>query len=337
MDRRSPPQKRTDDHAFPVRVKVLVPERGFENLLLDMHRWLDAAVGRGSYAVHGAGAGLTHATAWYFRTVEEAQAFVTKFPMLELADGTELPTYQSPYLPFGRGAEWSDPVCNLYSMLKSQEAMRRLFDGLIDRAGNMPPLPGIYPDYSAPIIRNGAEGRELVMARWGMPTPPQYLAGKKVDRGVTNIRQTTSSHWRAWLGPEHRCLVPFTSFAENETLPDGSRPPVWFAFDETRPLAFFAGIWATWTSVRKVKEGPVRAELFGFLTSAPNAEVGAIHPKAMPVILTEPGRVGDLAGRALAGSKGAAAAVAGWLAAHCAPGREGGFRGGRCLKRLNRR
>ena len=95
------------------------------------------------------------------------------------------------------------------------------------------------------------------MARWGMPTPPQYLAGKKVDRGVTNIRQTTSSHWRGWLGPEHRCLVPFTSFAENETLPDGSRPTVWFAFDESRPLAFFAGIWATWTSVRKVKEGPV--------------------------------------------------------------------------------
>jgi putative SOS response-associated peptidase YedK len=288
MERRSPPQKRIDDHAFPVRVKVLVPERGFENLLLDMHRWLDAEVGRGSYAVHGARDGLTDATAWYFRTVEAAQAFVARFPMLELADGTELPTYQSPYLPFGRGAEWSNPVCNLYSMLKSQEAMRRLFDGLVDRAGNMPPLPGIYPDYAAPIIRNGAEGRELVMARWGMPTPPQYLAGRKVDRGVTNIRQTTSSHWRAWLGPEHRCLVPFTSFAENETLPDGSKPPVWFAFDESRPLAFFAGIWATWTSVRKLKEGPVRADLFGFLTSAPNAEVGAIHPKAMPVILTEP-------------------------------------------------
>ena len=46
-------------------------------------------------------------------------------------------------------------MCNLYSMLKSQEAMRRLFDRLHDRAGNMPPLPGIYPDYSAPIIRNG--------------------------------------------------------------------------------------------------------------------------------------------------------------------------------------
>ena len=40
--------------------------------------------------------------------------------------------------------------------------------------------------------------------------------------------------------------------------------------------------------VRAVKEGKVTAELFGFLTSAPNAEVAAIHPKAMPVILTEP-------------------------------------------------
>jgi putative SOS response-associated peptidase YedK len=174
-------------------------------------------------------------------------------------------------------------------MMKSQEAMRRLFDGLIDRAGNMPPLPGIYPDYSAPIIRNGPEGRELVMARWGMPTPPQYLVGKRTDPGVTNIRRVSSSHWRPWLGTEHRCLIPFTSFAENELQPDGSRPPVWFAFDETRPLAFFAGIWARWTSVRKLKEGQVAADLYGMLTTEPNAEVGAVHPKAMPAILTEPG------------------------------------------------
>ena len=145
-------------------------------------------------------------------------------------------------------------------MLKSQEAMRRLFDGLIDRAGNMPPLPGIYPDYSAPIIRNGAEGRELVMARWGMPTPPQYLAGKKVDRGVTNIRQTTSSHWRAVArtrAPLPRALHQLRR--ERDRCPTASRPPVWFAFDESRPLAFFAGIWASWTSVRKLKEGPGHA------------------------------------------------------------------------------
>jgi putative SOS response-associated peptidase YedK len=81
-------------------------------------------------------------------------------------------------------------------------------------------------------------------------------------------------------------VVPFTSFSENEVLPNGSRPPVWFAFDETRPLACFAGIWTRWTSVRKVKEGETTNDLFAFLTTDPNSEVGAIHPKAMPVILT---------------------------------------------------
>ena len=59
--------------------------------------------------------------------------------------------------------------------------------------------------------------------------------------------------------------MPFTSFAENEPLPDGTRPPVWFAFDESRPLAFFAGIWARWASVRKLKEGQVTAEFYGLL------------------------------------------------------------------------
>jgi len=48
----------------------------------------------------------------------------------------------------------------------------------------------------------------------------------------------------------------------------------------------FAGIWTNWTSVRKAKEGEVTADVVGFLTAAPNAEVAKVHPKAMPVILT---------------------------------------------------
>jgi putative SOS response-associated peptidase YedK len=58
--------------------------------------------------------------------------------------------------------------------------------------------------------------------------------------------------------------------------------------DESRPLAFFAGVWTNWTSTRKIAEGPVTCDLFGFLTTDANREVGTIHPKAMPVILTEP-------------------------------------------------
>jgi putative SOS response-associated peptidase YedK len=179
-------------------------------------------------------------------------------------------------------------MCNLYSLTKGQAAILEMTRAVVDRTGNMPPLPGIYPDYQAPIVRNGAEGRELSYARWGMPSPSFALKGRKTDPGVTNIRNTASPHWRRWLGPEHRCLVPLTSFSEMETLADGTKSPAWFAFDEGRPLAFFAGLWARWTSVRKLKEGETTNDLFGFLTTEANREVGAIHPKAMPVILTTP-------------------------------------------------
>jgi putative SOS response-associated peptidase YedK len=187
-------------------------------------------------------------------------------------------------------------MCNLYSMTRPQDAVWRFFPvgSLIDRSGNMPPLPGIFPDYRAPIVRNGAEGRELVMARWGMPSPQFALKGRRTDSGVTNVRNAASPHWRRWLGVENRCVVPFTSFSENESLPDGSRPPVWFAFDESRPLAFFAGIWTRWTSVRKLKEGETTNDLYAFLTTEPNAEVARVHPKAMPVILTSAGGDGEV-------------------------------------------
>jgi putative SOS response-associated peptidase YedK len=145
---------------------------------------------------------------------------------------------------------------------------------------------GVFPDYFAPIVRNQPEGRELMMARWGMPAPAFALKGKKSDPGVTNVRNVTSPHWRRWLGAENRCVVPWTSFSENEVLPDGTRSPAWFAFDETRPLACFAGIWTRWTSTRKVKDGETTNDVFAFLTTEPNKEVAAIHPKAMPVILT---------------------------------------------------
>ena len=172
--------------------------------------------------------------------------------------------------------------------MKGQQAIREFTRAMTDRAGNLPPMPGVFPDYAAPIVRNQPDGRELAMARWGMPSPAFALKGRKTDPGVTNVRNVASPHWRRWLGVEHRCVVPFTSFSENETLPDGSHPPVWFAFDEARPLAVFAGIWTRWTSVRKLKEGETTNDLFGFLTTEANAEVGAVHPKAMPVILTTP-------------------------------------------------
>jgi len=45
-------------------------------------------------------------------------------------------------------------------------------------------------------------------------------------------------------------------------------------------------IWTHWTSVRKVKEGETTNGPFGFITTEPMIDVGVIHPKAMPVTLS---------------------------------------------------
>lgn len=203
-------------------------------------------------------------------------------------------------------------MCNLYSITKGQAAIIAFTRAMRDTTGNLPPLPGVFPDYMAPVVRNTQDGvRELAMLRWGMPSSQfaQMQAAKKraakleakgkqvdfkellrmePDGGTTNIRNTSSKHWQRWLGVEHRCVVPFTSFSEFNKAAGGD---IWFALDESRPLAVFAGIWTEWTSVRKVKEGETTNNLFGFLTTEPNAEVGAIHPKAMPVILTAPDEI----------------------------------------------
>ncbi|GFE97746.1 hypothetical protein DmGdi_28190 [Gluconobacter sp. Gdi] len=64
-------------------------------------------------------------------------------------------------------------MCNLYSMTSNPQAIREIAKVLEDRTGNLQPLPEIYPNTMAPIVRNGEGGRELLMARWGMPTPPR--------------------------------------------------------------------------------------------------------------------------------------------------------------------
>ncbi len=166
-------------------------------------------------------------------------------------------------------------TCNLYRLAKGRSAIRCLFAVKHDRAGNLPPLPAVLPDQMAPIVRIGADGeREFVMARWGMPGPPQFGGAP-----VTNIRNVKSPHWRRWLGKGSRCIVPATSFCEYEdTKP--RETPIWFAPAEDRPLFAFAGLWTPRRGVRGPKSAPVDGEheLFGFLTTDANAIVKPMHP-----------------------------------------------------------
>lgn len=199
-------------------------------------------------------------------------------------------------------------MCNLYSHRAGPAAIRDLFDDLSDDVGNLEPAD-YYPDYPAPIVRHDGDGLVLTKARWGLTSSRKAIldaATKRADKlrakgkdvdfdqllkmepdgGTTNVRNTSSSHWKPLLGPANRCLVPFTAFSEPGRDAEGRYRPVWFALPD-QPVAFFAGLYhPQWSGVRKIKTGWETIDLFGFLTCEPNAEVGAVHPKAMPVILT---------------------------------------------------
>jgi putative SOS response-associated peptidase YedK len=121
-------------------------------------------------------------------------------------------------------------MCKLYSITTNQAAIIALFRVLNRYVGNLPPMPGAFPDYPAPVVRNADAEREMVTMHWGMPPPPRADGSP-----VTNIRNTTSAHWRGWLKPESRCLVPANSFAEYapESNPStGKKDVVWFALTD---------------------------------------------------------------------------------------------------------
>jgi len=201
-------------------------------------------------------------------------------------------------------------MCNLYSIRKGPAAILDLARAMNSHVGNLEP-GDIYPDYPAPIVRNGQDGdRELVLARWGLPSSKKAIfdaateradklraKGKEVDfpkllelepdAGTTNVRNTASAHWKPWLSPGNRALVPFTAFSEPGRDAENRYRPIWFTLPGDEPLAFFAGVHVPdHTCVRKIKTGVETCDLFAFLTTEPNAEVGAVHPKAMPVVLT---------------------------------------------------
>jgi hypothetical protein len=168
-------------------------------------------------------------------------------------------------------------------------------------------MPGVFPDYPTPIVRNSAGGRELALARWGMPSSSKaQLEDPKARRQArgkeTTIRlQAASPDGARRLNHEY----PERKQRALETLVR-YRAPLYRAVHVFQRIQ--QGCWRrhlvcarrrSFTRLLRralddLDVGPEGArrrdynDLFAFLTTEPNAEVGAVYPKAMPVILTEP-------------------------------------------------
>jgi putative SOS response-associated peptidase YedK len=56
-------------------------------------------------------------------------------------------------------------MCNLYSITTNQAAIIALFRVVNRYVGNLPPMPGVFPDYPAAVIRDAGQGRERTWLR----------------------------------------------------------------------------------------------------------------------------------------------------------------------------
>lgn len=171
-------------------------------------------------------------------------------------------------------------MCNLYRMKASRAEVAAHF-----RADDSPfNAVELEKDYVSPgregwVIREQEGARVVDRQHWGWPNP-------RGGKPVVNVRNYESPFWRSALqNPARRCLVPFSQFQEWSVNADpisGKKRPYWFNVP-SRPVAAFAGIW------RPGEAGPI----YAFLTcgygddpaAASNHIVGAIHPKAIPVVL----------------------------------------------------
>lgn len=171
-------------------------------------------------------------------------------------------------------------MCNRYRMTAKQTEVARAFgiEPPYPEDVTIPP-PELFPKRPAYVVRQEDGARRLDVMTWGFPPP---AAGRAP---VTNVRNLASPFWRTALArPDRRCLVPVSKFCEWEGE-KGAKVARWFSVP-SRPLFAFAGLW------RPVEEGSA----FAFLTCEANALVGAVHPKAMPVILDEQDYAGWLDG-----------------------------------------
>src|SRR5512138_951541 len=89
-------------------------------------------------------------------------------------------------------------MCNLYSITTNQAAISALFRVVNRYVGNRAPMPGVFPDHKAPIVRNGAEGRELATARWGMPSSSKALMDATKKRA-----EKLQAHWELRTDVNH--------------------------------------------------------------------------------------------------------------------------------------
>lgn len=166
-------------------------------------------------------------------------------------------------------------MCGRYTLHAGFETLRKHFQVL--NQSELKPRFNIAPSQSVAAVRMGAEGRELVMLRWGLV--PFWAKDLKIGYRTINARAETVASKPAFRAAfrQRRCLIPADGFYEWKAQSGGKQP--YYIKLKYDSLFAFAGLWEQWKS----KTDEILESCTIIVTNA-NKLVRSIHER-MPVIL----------------------------------------------------
>jgi putative SOS response-associated peptidase YedK len=168
-------------------------------------------------------------------------------------------------------------VCGRFTSSQRREAIGERFEVVVPETYQE--RFNLAPAQRTLIVRQRDEGREAVMAKWGLL--PHWAKDSKIAFKMINARAETLTEKPAYRGllSRHRCLVPADGFYEWTVGSDGKKHPIHFHVPDCELFAF-AGLW----TARTDDESGEIIESCTIITTRPNELVARVHDR-MPVIL----------------------------------------------------
>ncbi len=166
-------------------------------------------------------------------------------------------------------------MCGRYTLTESP---RRVAEHFRLRVGSdLLPRYNVAPSQPVAAVREGDQGRELVMLRWGLI--PHWAKDTRIGYSLINARAETVAEKPAYRAAfrKRRCLIPASGFLEWAKL-GRVKQPYHFRRRDGGPIAF-AGLWECWES----PDGEL-VESCSIITTEANGLVAPLHDR-MPVLI----------------------------------------------------
>jgi len=167
-------------------------------------------------------------------------------------------------------------VCGRFAFYSPSEATAALFG--VSASIEVQPRYNIAPTQYIAAIRDGSEGRELAMLRWGLV--PSWAKDPSIGNRMINARAETVAEKPSFRAAfrHRRCIVLADGFYEWRRE-SNAKTPYFISLASSEPFAL-AGLWENWND----KSSGEALQTTTLITTAANAFMQPLHHR-MPLIL----------------------------------------------------